>query len=76
MNNERRKALRKWNKRAEELKSNLEDILWDEQNSYDNLPENLQFSERAEAMEEAIGLIEEAIEGFGEVIETIDSVII
>ena len=76
MNNERRKALRKWNKRAEELKSDLEDILWDEQNSYDNLPENLQFSERAEAMEEAIGLIEEAIEGFGEVIETIDSVII
>lgn len=76
MNNERRKALRRWNKRAEELKSDLESILWDEQNYYDNIPENLQFSERAEASEEAINQMEDAIDDLGDVIETIDNIII
>ena len=76
MNNERRKALRRWNKRAEELKSDLESILWDEQNYYDNIPENLQFSERAEASEEAINQMEDAIDDLGDVIEAIDDIII
>ena len=76
MNNERRKALRRWNKRAEELKSDLENILWDEQNYYDNIPENLQFSERAEASEEAINQMEDAIDDLGDVIEAIDNIII
>ncbi len=76
MNNERRKALRRWNKRAEELKSDLENILWDEQNYYDNIPENLQFSERAETSEEAINQMEDAIDDLGDVIEAIDNIII
>ena len=76
MNNERRKALRRWNKRAEELKYELEGILWDEQNYYDNIPENLQFSERAEASEEAINQIEDAIDDLNDVIEAIDDIII
>lgn len=76
MNKERRKALRQWNKKAEELKSALEDILWDEQNYYDNIPENLQFSERAEISEEAINQMEDAIDDLGDVIETIDNIII
>lgn len=40
----------------------LENILWDEQNYYDNIPENLQYSQRAETSEEAIEKIEEALE--------------
>ena len=40
----------------------LENILWDEQNYYDNIPENLQYSQRAETSEEAINNIEEALE--------------
>lgn len=75
MNRERRKALRQWNRKAEELKSELEGILWDEQDYYDNIPENLQFSERAEASEEAIGQMEDAIDDLGGVIETIDNII-
>ena len=66
MNRERRKALRQWSIRAEELKSDLENILWDEQTYYDNIPENLQFSERATTMEDAI-------DDLSEVIETIDN---
>ena len=73
MNRERRKALRQWSIRAEELKSDLENILWDEQTYYDNIPENLQFSERATTSEEAIGHMEDAIDDLSEVIETIDN---
>ena len=76
MNRERRKALRQWNKRAEELKSDLESILWDEQNYYDNIPESLQFSERAEASEEAINQMEDVIDDLSDIIETIDNIII
>lgn len=74
MNNERRKALRRWNKRAAELKSDLEDILWDEQTAYDNLRD--QFSERAMASEEAINQMEDAIDNLNDVIESIDDIII
>ena len=76
MNNERRKALRRWNKRAEELKSELENILWDEQNYYDNIPENLQFSERATDSEDAITQMEDTIDYLSDTIETVDNIII
>ena len=74
MNNERRKALRRWNKRVAELKSDLEDILWDEQTAHDNLLD--QFSERAIASEEAIDQMEDAIDDLDNIIETIDNIII
>ena len=74
MNNERRRALRKWNKRAAELKSDLEDILWDEQTAHDNLLD--QFSERAMVSEEAIDQMEDAIEDLEDIIEAIDDIII
>lgn len=74
MNNERRKALRKWNKRVAELKNDLEDILWDEQTAHDNLRD--QFSERATASEEAIDQMEDAIDDLDNIIETIDNIII
>ena len=74
MNNERRRALRRWSKKVEELKSELEDILWDEQTAYDNLRD--QFSERDMASEEAINQMEDTIEDLEDVIETIDNIII
>lgn len=75
MNKERRRQLRLWNKKAEILKDELENILWDEQNYYDNIPENLQYSSRAEDSEEAIGFMEEAIEILGEAIDKVDDII-
>ena len=74
MNNERRRALRRWNKKAEELKSELESILWDEQTAHDNLRD--QFSERATASEEAIDQMEDAIDDLSDIIENIDDIII
>ena len=75
MNNERRKQIRQWMRKAEVLKDELENILWDEQNYYDSIPENLQSSARAgdsetaiECIEEAVDIINEAIDKVGEVI--------
>ena len=72
MNKERRKQLRQWNEKIEALKSELENILMDEQEYYDNIPENLQCSSRAEDSESAIACLEEAIEIIGEVIDKVE----
>ena len=75
MNEERRKQLRIWSKKQRGLKDELESILWDEQNSYDNIPENLQNSQRAEDSEEAISQIEEAVENIEEAINLVDEIV-
>ncbi len=75
MNRERRRQLRQWNAKIEALKSELENILCDEQDCYDNIPENLQGSSRAMDSEEAIEQMEEAIEIVDEVIEAIDNIV-
>lgn len=75
MNRERRKQLRQWSDKAEELKSELESILWDEQEYYDNIPENLQSSSRAEDSEAAIECLENAIDSVDEAINTVYDII-
>ena len=74
MNKDRRRQLRLWIEKAEALKSELEDILWDEQNYYDNIPENLQYSSRATDSEEAINSMEAAIEIFSEAIDEVEGI--
>ena len=44
------------------IKNNFESILFDEQNSYDNIPENLQNSDRAIESEEAIDCLDNAVD--------------
>lgn len=46
----------------EELQQDIEDIAADEQDYLDNIPENLQSSERYEAGEEAVENLEAAID--------------
>lgn len=72
MNRERRTTLKKATEyldRAIDLISGARD---DEQTSLDNLPENLQDSERSETMESAIESLEEAIDKIDEAKESID----
>lgn len=76
MNKNRRKELMEWVKRAEdwaaqgeELKDMLENICSDEQDYFDNMPENLQGSQRGMDAEEAIDAMNEAIESMGNAIE-------
>ena len=48
----------------------LESVKDEEEDYYDNIPENLQYSQRAEASEEAIGLLEEALDILNEIYDS------
>ena len=74
MNNARRKQLKEWCDKATELKEELNNILLDEQNSYDNMPENLQGSIRGMNSEEAIDQIEDAINNLEDAIDIISEI--
>ena len=76
MNKMRRKELMEWIRKAkewavqgEELKDVLEKICSDEQDYFDNMPENLQGSQRGMDAEEAIDAMNEAIESMDNAIE-------
>ncbi|WP_427351196.1 hypothetical protein [Erwinia amylovora] len=83
MNKERRKALAKISDLLDEvaetlsgLKSSFDEVKEDEVSTRENMPENLQDSERAQNMDEAISALEEAEAAFEEIesaIETIKS---
>ena len=75
MNKNRRQQLRVWNQKAEGLKDELENILSDEQDYFDNMPENLQGSMRGSDSEDAIGQMEEAVSSLEEAIELIEEII-
>lgn len=60
MNKQRRKAIRKLIEQAQELSQQIEEVLNEEQDYYDYMPENLQGSERGQNAEEAICNLEEA----------------
>jgi len=76
MNKPRRKALQEIIDQLEELKGSVADIQSEEEEYRDNMPENLQSSERYEKAEEAcdslsdaISSLEDAIGNIGEAIE-------
>lgn len=80
MNNQRRKQIRNIEKNIDSayntcdeflidsIISDIESVLMEEESCYDNLPESLQYSERAYKMEVAIDNLQEAID----VLEDID----
>ena len=67
MNKERRRELRVAITRLEEAYEHLNEVLADEQDAFDNLPEGLQASERGEEMEEGISTMEDALESLDEI---------
>lgn len=62
MNGNRRKALADVADMLEEAKSKLEDILGEEEEYQDNMPENMQYGERWEKADEACDNMGEAID--------------
>ncbi len=72
MNNNRRKDLRSIKNNLEELSRKLDDVMNEEQMSFDNLTEGLQATERGMAMEEAIDNMSSAIDCIDEAIEHIE----
>jgi hypothetical protein len=75
MNKVRRKEISGIIARLEAIKSDIDCVLSDEQDYYDNIPENLQSSERTEQSEEAIEILEEVIENLGEAVENMGDII-
>ena len=68
MNNIRRKAIGKIQEQLDELRSTLQDVLDEEQECFDNIPENLWGSERYEKADEALENLTCAMENIEEVV--------
>lgn len=60
MNNDRRNRIRKLISQLEEINSEINEILSEEQDAFDNMPEGLQSSERGDLAQEAISNLENA----------------
>lgn len=71
MNNNRRKEIRNVIEQLEGLQCQIENIRDDEQDYIDNIPENLQESERHETAKTAVENLDLAIESFGELISNL-----
>lgn len=75
MNKQRRKDIDRLKNLINTLKDDLENILNDEQDYFDNMPENLQGSLRGEESEDAISNMEDAIENLSDAIESLEEVV-
>lgn len=73
MNKIRRKALREIYDKLSDLREELETIKDEEDESRENMPENLQGSERYEQSETASGNIDEAMEYLSSACDSIES---
>jgi len=71
MNKARRKQIEKIIEQLEVLREGIETVMEEEQEYFDNMPENLQGSERGEKSEECIGFLEYADENIQEGIDNL-----
>lgn len=59
-------------RQAVDYQSDIEDILYEEQDAFDNMPEGLQSSYRGEISEESIEYLEEAVDGLDAIESLLD----
>ena len=74
MNKKRRMEIQKVIDKIEAINGLLEDILSEEQDAFDNMPESLQSSERGEMSEAAQESLEAAIDALGEAIDCLEEI--
>lgn len=74
MNNQRRKKVESLIFRITYLKEELGQIQDEEQDSYDNIPENLLSSDRATESEEAIEIFDDVMESMDDIIERLGDI--
>lgn len=72
MNKQRRKALEELHSLLTDVYERVEAVMEEEQEAYDNLPENLQESERGEAMSDAISNLESAASSIDEAMDYLE----
>lgn len=75
MNAQRRNKVKVIISALNDLQSQIAVIQDEEEEAYDNLPENLQFSERATAMEESLGNLDFAYGEIDDIIGYLESAI-
>ena len=71
MNNVRRKTLNEIKEKIEELRCDLEAVMNEEEDYRDNMPENLQNSERYEKADEACSTMSETIDILDDVVASL-----
>lgn len=74
MNKQRRQKIREVRKEIENCKDNLQKILDEEQECFDNMPENLQGSMRGSDSEDAIDTMESCIEDLENIISELTEI--
>ena len=74
MNKHRRTVIAKLLGQLTEISENLEMIKDEEEEALENYPENLRYSERGEAMQEAFDNLEEACGTISEAIDLLQSI--
>ena len=72
MNKQRRKAIQQALDQIADLRTSIEEINEEAQESFDNLPESFQDSEKGETIQEAIDFLETATGAFDEVIDSLE----
>lgn len=72
MNKTRRKIIQK---AIGDIESVLQDVLDEEQEAFENMPENLQESERGQISQEAQENLESAIDALGEAISYLEEIV-
>lgn len=75
MNKQRKKSLAMIKIELIQCKKNLQSILDEEQNSFDNMPENLQGSLRGSESEDAIDIMEECVEHLEKIVDELGNII-
>lgn len=75
MNRERRKALKRIIERIEGMKSELEDLQFEEEDYRDRIPENLQGGERYERTSEICDSLSDAVDNLEEAVNNIEEAI-
>lgn len=74
MNKQRKQKIRDVRKEIENCKENLQKILDEEQDYFDNMPENLQGSMRGSDSEDAIDTMENCIEDLENIIKELTEI--
>ena len=75
MNAKQRKELQGYADSLDEIRSNIETMMEEEQSKLDNMPEGLQESERGEAMQNAIDQMEYGIDSLQEAIDNLTEIL-
>ena len=75
MNKIRRNQIQQTIQQIEEIRNDLQDILNEEYEAYDNMPDGLKYSERGETSEDAQANMESAIDSLEEAMSYLEEIV-